>query len=89
MTTAEARAALERALLRIAPEVDPGTLDPRASLREQIDLDSMDMLNLLIEIHRTTGVDIPEEDYPKLGSLEECVDYLVARDPTTRERSGA
>ena len=87
MNAAQARAALERALLRIAPEVNPATLDPRASLREQIDLDSMDMLNLLIEIHRATAIDIPEEDYPRLGSLEECVAYLVAHDPTARERS--
>jgi acyl carrier protein len=86
VTAAEARSALERSLRRIAPEVDPTSLDPRVSLRDQIDLDSMDVLNLLIALHRETGIEVPEEDYPRLGTLEECVAYLVARDAAAQGR---
>ena len=39
----------------------------------------MDMLNLMIAIHETTGVDIPEADYPQMSSLDGCVSYLRSR----------
>ncbi len=48
-------------------------------LREQIDLDSMDMLNLMIAIHETTGVDIPEADYSQMSNFNGCVAYLRVR----------
>ena len=57
----------------------PDTSDPATDLREQIDLDSMDMLNLMIAIHETAGVDIPEADYPQLATLSGCVSYLRTR----------
>jgi acyl carrier protein len=48
-------------------------------LCEQIDLDSMDLLNLVIAIHEATGVDIPEADYPEMASLDGCAAYLRSR----------
>ncbi len=66
------------ALRRIAPEAG-SEIDPDADLREQIELDSMDMLNLMIALHAATGVDIPEADYPKLATLNGCVAYLRER----------
>jgi acyl carrier protein len=65
-------------IAKIAPEFD-SKLDPEADLREQIDLDSMDMLNLMIAIHEATGVEIPEADYPQLSTLDTCVAYLKVR----------
>jgi acyl carrier protein len=41
----------------------------------------MDLLNVLVGLHSALGVDIPEADYPKLTTLEACVDYLVGRVP--------
>jgi hypothetical protein len=38
----------------------------------------MDLLNFVIALHVALHVDIPEADYPKLGTLEACVDYLAA-----------
>jgi acyl carrier protein len=63
-------------LRRIAPEADPGRIDPREPLRDQLDLDSMDFLNFLIGVHEARGVDIPEADYPRLSSLEAITEYL-------------
>jgi acyl carrier protein len=74
----EIKAMVLRELGKIAPEVE-SEIDPAAELREQIDLDSMDMLNLMIAIHETTGVDIPEADYPQLSTLNGCVSYLRTR----------
>jgi acyl carrier protein len=72
------KAMVLRELGKIAPEVE-SEIDPTAELREQVDLDSMDMLNLMIAIHETTGVDIPEADYPQLSTLNGCVSYLCTR----------
>jgi len=78
VTDDEIKAMVLRELTKIAPEFD-SQIDPEMDLREQIDLDSMDMLNLMIAIHETTGVDIPEADYPQMSSLNGCVSYLRAR----------
>ena len=72
----ELRATLVSLLQRVAPEVEPGTLDPRLPLREQVDLDSMDFLNFLISVHERLGVDIPEADYGRLRCLDDRVAYL-------------
>ena len=41
--------------------------------------DSMDLLNFVIGLHKELAVDIPETDYPRLATLDGCVDYLAAR----------
>lgn|GEM_PF-1686790 len=45
-------------------------------LRDQLDIDSMDFLNFLIALHQEFGVDVPESDAGKLGSIDACVGYL-------------
>src|SRR5712692_8651429 len=65
-----------RVLGDIAPEAELEQIDPVVDLREQLDLDSMDILNLRIGIHEATGVDIPEADYPQMANLNGCVAYL-------------
>jgi acyl carrier protein len=64
------------AILEIAPEADFETLDPNDGLREQLDLDSMDFLNVVIGLHEALGIDIPEADYPKLFTLTSAINYL-------------
>jgi acyl carrier protein len=64
---------------KIAPEAELDQVDPDTDLREQIDLDSMDILNLAIAIHERTGVDIPESDYPKMVTLTGAIAYLRPR----------
>ncbi|MDH4103969.1 MAG: phosphopantetheine-binding protein, partial [Thermoleophilia bacterium] len=49
------------------------------SLRDQLDIDSMDLLNFVIGIHEQVHVDIPEADYARLQTLDEVVDYLVGK----------
>jgi acyl carrier protein len=48
------------------------------SLPDQLDVDSRDLLNFVIALHDTLRVEIPEADYPKLSTLDDCVDYLAA-----------
>ena len=78
MTATEIRAAMVESLAEIAPEADLEHLDENADLREQLDIDSFDFLNVIIGLHERTGIDVPERDYPKLTTLAGCVSYLIA-----------
>ncbi len=66
-------------LRRIAPELSPDELQPTMPLRDQVDLDSMDWLNFLVALHQKLGVEIPEADYRKLGTLDQLLRYLTAK----------
>lgn len=79
MTEAEALAAMLRSLGDVAPEVDATALDPDVLLQDQIDLDSMDFLSLVVGVNESTGIDIPERDYPRLATLASGAAYLAAR----------
>ncbi len=52
---------------------------PTSSLRDQLDIDSMDSLNFLIAVHEQLQVDIPEADWARLQTLDELVEYLGPR----------
>lgn len=75
----EIRAVIFDLLGAIAPEVEPAMIAPDQPLREQVDIDSFDFLNLIIRLHETLGVDIPEKDYAELRTLDSALDYLVRR----------
>jgi acyl carrier protein len=79
VTRDQVRAAVLRVLGDIAPEADLGALAGDVPLREQLDLDSMDLLNVTVGLHATLGVEIPEADYPKVATLDGCVAYLESR----------
>jgi acyl carrier protein len=51
----------------------------RARLQEDLELDSMDVLNVMAALSERTGVDIPEADYPRLATIGGAADYLTAR----------
>jgi acyl carrier protein len=78
MTRDEIRAVVLRTLGEIAPEADLSTLEPNVPFRDQLDVDSMDLLNFVIALHAALHVDIPEADYPRLATLDGCVSYLAA-----------
>jgi len=73
------RPTIVRVLGDIAPEADLASLKPDVAFREQLDLDSMDILNFVVGLHGALGIEIPEADYPKLATLDACVEYLDAR----------
>ncbi len=63
----------------IAPEADPATILPDKPLREQIDIDSFDFLNVIIRLHEILGIEIPEKDYVELLTLNSAINYLERR----------
>jgi len=76
MTEEEVVLAIKDIIQTVAPDEDVTALDPAKRLREQIDLDSMDFLDIVMELRKLYGVQIPEEDYKELATLDGCVRYL-------------
>jgi acyl carrier protein len=79
MNDSEIRTGVIQAILAIAPEVEAGELRHDRLLRDQVDLDSMDWLNVIVGFHERFGVDIPEADYAKLTTLDTISAYLAGR----------
>jgi acyl carrier protein len=78
VTEQELREVVIRALTEVAPDIDPERVDPDTDLVEQLDIDSMDFLNIIVAIHEQTAIEIPERDYAKLSTLNDAVAYLAA-----------
>jgi acyl carrier protein len=75
----EIKARVLEIIKSIAPELEEAELRADRPLRDQIDLDSMDWLNVLVALHEKLQVDIPEADYGKLVTLDDLVAYLRER----------
>ena len=78
MTEGQIREVVLRVLNGIAPEIDAAAIDPGRNLRDQADIDSVDFLNFVIGLHKELGVDIPDSDLQKLGTLNGCIAYLLS-----------
>jgi len=76
MTKSEIREAVLDILSDIAPDEDMGELKDDVAFREQLELDSMDFLDIVMELRKRYRIQIPEEDYPKLASMQSTVEYL-------------
>ena len=66
-------------LTRIAPDIDPASVGPDDHLQQDLEIDSMDFLNLVAALHKRLGVDIPEADYPQIATLKLATAYLSGR----------
>jgi acyl carrier protein len=76
-TEPELRALVVGVLSEVAPDIDATAIDPNADFLEELDIDSMDFLNMVVAINARTGIEIPERDYPKLSTLNSAVSYLA------------
>jgi acyl carrier protein len=62
---------------KIAPDEDLSSLDDAQPFRDQMELDSMDFLDIVMELRKRYRIEIPEDDYPSLISMESTVAYLL------------
>ncbi|BDD87253.1 acyl carrier protein [Desulfofustis limnaeus] len=76
MTRAEITDLIVEIIKDIDDEADFTDLDPDQPLRDQLDLDSMDFLDIVMELRKRYKLQIPEEDYPQLATLNSCATYL-------------
>ena len=80
MTPDKARELMRDALRQVAPDADIDTLPPSTSLRDDLELDSLDFENLVTQLSERSGHRIDEDDYPMLTTIGGCVDYLAGLD---------
>ena len=76
MTPEDIREEIIDILGDIAPDEDLGSLDDATAFREQLELDSMDFLDIVMELRKRHRVQIPEEEYGELASMQSTVTYL-------------
>jgi acyl carrier protein len=67
----------------VAPELDVASIPDSARLQEDVGLDSLDFLNVIAAVHRSTGVDVPESEYAKVATVGGFASYLDARSAET------
>ncbi len=63
-------------IAEIAPDEDLSDVKPDVRLRDQLDLDSMDFLDIVMELRKQHGIEVPEADYRQLESLDSSAVYL-------------
>jgi acyl carrier protein len=79
MTIEEIKNVVLEIIQDIDDEADLENLKPDEALRDQLDLDSMDFLDIVMELRKRYKIQIPEADYPELATLDSCISYLMPR----------
>jgi acyl carrier protein len=86
MTQDQVRECVLNIISDIAPDEDIGSVKDELNLRDQLDLDSMDFLDIVMELRKRFDIEVPEDDYPQLASMASCVTYLF---PLLKDREMA
>ena len=76
MTNDDIKKLVTEIIADIAPDEDLSGLKPDVRLREQLQLDSMDFLDIVMELRKRHGIEVPEADYMQLATLDSCANYL-------------
>ncbi|MEO8495212.1 MAG: acyl carrier protein [Planctomycetota bacterium] len=77
MTPADIRDEILDILEDIAPDEDLSELKDDVAFREQLELDSMDFLDIVMELRKRHRVQVPEDAYGQLASMQSTVAYLT------------
>jgi acyl carrier protein len=57
--------------------VDEGDVTPDASFREDLEADSLDLVELIMELEEQFGMEIPDEEAEKITTVDEAVEYVM------------
>ena len=79
MTPGEIREVIKDILEDIAPDENLDNLVDETAFREQLELDSMDFLDIVMEPRKQHGIDVPETEYRELESLDSSANYLLPK----------
>jgi acyl carrier protein len=61
----------------VAPDADLSNVKSDVRLRDQLEMDSMDFLDIVMELRKRYKIEVPKEDYPRLATLDGCAEYLA------------
>jgi acyl carrier protein len=79
MTNEEVKNVVIDIIVDVAPDEDVAGINGDENLRDQLDLDSMDFLDIVMELRKRHKIEVPSEDYPRLATLNSCVEYLAPK----------
>ena len=79
MTKEDCKKIVLEIIADIAPDEDLSNVKPEVRLRDQLQLDSMDFLDIVMELRKRHGIEVPEADYQQLASLDSCAEYLTPK----------
>ena len=79
MTSEEVRNIVVDIIKEIAPDEDYNNIIDEEPLRDQLGLDSMDFLDIVMELRKQYKIEVPEVDYPELASMKSTVEYLLTK----------
>lgn len=79
MTSGDVKQAILDIISELVPDEDLSALDDTVRIRDQIDLDSMDFLDIIMELRKRYNIQVPESDYPQFATMNGCVNYLTPR----------
>jgi acyl carrier protein len=79
MTKDECKKVVLAIIADIAPDEDISNVKPDVRLRDQLELDSMDFLDIVMELRKRYSIEVPEADYMQLASLDSCAEYLTPK----------
>ena len=60
-------------------ELEEDQLIPSASLKETLEIDSLDYVDLVVIIERNFGFKVKGEDFANIKSLQDFYDYIIER----------
>lgn len=66
-------------LQTIAPDTDPYKLQPQDNIRQTLSIDSFDYLQFMVGLDEKLSIKTPEEDYGKIQTLRELLDYILQK----------
>lgn len=79
LSNEEVRSKVLDIIADIALDDDVTGIKDEVALREQLDLDSMDFLDIVMELKKRHKIEVPQEDYTRLASMQSCVEYLAPK----------
>ncbi len=79
MTNDEIKQVVVDIIADVAPDEDVTNIKPDVRLRDQLELDSMDFLDIVMELRKRHNIEVPEAEYPELASLDSCATYLAPK----------
>lgn len=60
-------------------EVEESAIRPEAGLKETLDLDSLDYIDLVVAIEQNFGFKVKPEDFQQMHTIEDFYNYVAAR----------
>lgn len=79
MTESEIVLIIRRVLKKIAPDKEPDQLQPGDDIRRTLGIDSFDALQVVVALDEEFGIETPEEDYGKIGTLHDMAVYIAKK----------